>query len=516
MTTTNNQFRQWLGQVRDPLGRAAALDPGGLALAEAASGLRWSWSELDSIATQAAVGMLMAGLSPGDRVAAVGLPDREVTALLHGCLRAATCLMPLSGRAPRPDLQRHLEVARPTLIVGPDHREALAGAASTPARVVTFAELLELGAEVEEWAPSPVRLRSELGLLFTSGTTGEPKPVSLTFGNQLASARGSRTSLGSVAGERWLLCLSPHHVGGFSMLMRSAVCRQPVVTVDRFGEQAVMAALAQWRPRLISLVPTMLTRLVEAGAVEHLRQARAILLGGAPARQEDVIAWARMGIPVCPSYGLTESNSQLATVPPGRAIELIGTVGFPHPFVGVALAREDGDRLVAVSAGQLGLIAITGPVVSPTLPRVPIEGAPRAARGRADWAVTRDLGMIDPRTGALVVHGRADDAILTGGETVHPEEVERILMSHSLVRDAAVRGVADPRWGQRLEALVVVVSEVSVGELDGFLRARLDAAKVPRAIHLVASLPRSEGGKLLRGRLGALTPSSPAGRQPLT
>jgi O-succinylbenzoic acid--CoA ligase len=286
------------------------------------------------------------------------------------------------------------------------------------------------------------------------------------------------------------------------MLMRSAVCRQPLVTVERFNEQAVMAALQEWRPRLISLVPTMLTRLVEAGAVKHLRKARAILLGGAPTRQEDVLSWAGMGIPVCPSYGLTESNSQLATVPPGRAVELIGTVGYPHPFARVALVREEEERLVPIPPGEVGLIAIAGPVVSPTLPRVRIEGLSHRPPVRSDWALTSDLGMIDPNSGALVVHGRADDAILTGGETVQPEEVERVIMSHPLVRDAVVRGLPDPRWGQRLEALVVAESPLSAEELAHYLRERLDSAKLPRTIHFVASLPRSAGGKLLRGRLG--------------
>jgi O-succinylbenzoic acid--CoA ligase len=286
------------------------------------------------------------------------------------------------------------------------------------------------------------------------------------------------------------------------MLMRSALCRQPLVTVERFNEQAVMAALQEWRPRMISLVPTMLTRLVEVGAVEHLRKARAILLGGAPARPEDVLSWAGMGIPVCPSYGLTESNSQLATVPPGRAVELIGTVGYPHPFVRVALVRVEGERLVPVSLGEFGLIAIAGSVVSPSLPRVRIEGLSHRPPARADWAMTSDLGRIDPASGALVVHGRADDAILTGGETVQPEEVERVIMSHPLVTDAAVRGLPDPRWGQRLEALVVAESHISTEELAQYLRERLDPAKLPRTIHLVASLPRSDGGKLLRGRLG--------------
>lgn len=502
MTTTTTKFRQGRGRVREPLGSASELDPAGLALADSDSGRTLSWSELDARATRVAAGMLQLGVRAGDRVAAIGLARSDVASLLHGCLRAGASLVPLSGRAPAPDLQRQLEVARPALIVEPSQPEEHSSTTDGPARVAAFAELLELGAGAGGPGPSQVCRGSELGLLFTSGTTGEPKPVSLTVGNQLASARGCRASLRSVAGERWLLCLSPHHVGGFSMLMRSAVCRQPLVTVERFNDQAVMAALKEWRPRLISLVPTMLTRLVEAGAVDHLRKARAILLGGAPARQEDILSWAGMGIPVCPSYGLTESNSQLATVPPGRAVELIGTVGYPHPFARIALVREEGERLVPVSRGEVGLIAIAGPVVSPSLPKVGIEGLSDGPRVRTDWVITSDRGRIDPNSGALMVLGRADDAIVTGGETVQPEEVERVIMSHPLVTDAAVRGLADPRWGQRLEALVVAEPQISTEELAQYLRERLDSAKLPRAIHLVAFLPRSEGGKLLRGRLG--------------
>ena len=421
-------------------------------MVDAGAGFWTSWFDLDGLATAWARQLARLGVRPGQRVAIQEPAGIRFAALLHACLRGGFALVPLPMRAPETAIDAILADARPSVLVREGEARALDGGA--------------------EGGPG------DACILYTSGTTGPPKGVRLTAGNLVASALGCQESLGGTPNDRWLLCLSPHHVGGLSILVRGAVSNQPVVTVPRFEEAAVLEALARERCTLVSLVPTMLVRLLDAGGLEALRSTRAILLGGAPAPAARVIEWARLGIPVCPTYGLTETGSQVASVPPGRAEELAGTAGFPHSQAEVRI--EDGE------------VVVSGPVVAAGYVNPDLGAIAPSFR-------TGDAGHFDAR-GALVVTGRLDDTIITGGENVQPEEVEAVLRAHPAVHDAAVVGRPDDTWGQVLEALVVA-RPVAGADLVAFARERLPAFKVPRRVVFVDRLPRSEGGKLLRREL---------------
>lgn len=437
---------------QDPLLERSRRDGPRRALVDAGGRFWVSWHDLDGLAGAWARQLARLGVRPGQRVAVREPAGVRFAALLHACLRGGFALVPLPVRAPEPAVERLLADARPRALV-----------------VDGEARLLEDAAEPEPGGAA---------VIYTSGTTGAPKGVRLTAANLVASALGCQESLESTPDDRWLLCLAPHHVGGLAILVRGAVSNQPVVALPGFEESLVLEALRRERCTLVSLVPTMLTRLLEAGGLEDLRSTRAILLGGAPAPAERVREWARMGIPVCPTYGMTETGSQVATVPPGRAEELAGTAGFPHGQAGLRI--------------ESGAILVSGPVLA--------AGYVNPALGPiAPEFNTGDAGHLDPR-GALVVTGRLDDAIITGGENVQPEEVEAALREHPAVRDAAVVGRPDGLWGQVLVALVVA-GPVSAEELVRFTRERLPPFKVPRRVDFVEALPRSEGGKLLRDRI---------------
>lgn len=436
----------------DPLLERSRRDGPRRAIVDASAGFWVSWFDLDGLATGWSRQFERLGVRPGQRIAVQEPAGVRFAALLHACLRGGYVLLPLPTRAPQAAIDRILADARPRAVV----REGEAGLAEHAADGV----------------------EGDACVLYTSGTTGPAKGVRLTARNLVASALGCQESLASTPQDRWLLCLSPHHVGGLSILVRSAVSNQPVVTVARFEEERVLEALTRERCTLVSLVPTMLIRLLEAGGLTALRSTRAILLGGAPAPADRVREWARLGIPVCPTYGLTETGSQIATVPPGRAEELAGTAGFVHSHAEVRV--EAGELVVGgdvVAAGYVN--AELGPI------------APAFHTG--------DLGHFDDR-GALVVTGRRDDAIITGGENVQPEEVEAVLRSHPAIRDAAVVGRSDDTWGQIVEA-VVVADGVGADELVAFAREHLPSFKVPRRVRFADALPRSEGGKLLRREL---------------
>jgi O-succinylbenzoic acid--CoA ligase len=306
--------------------------------------------------------------------------------------------------------------------------------------------------------------RAVHSVIHTSGTTGEPKPVELTFANHAASAAASADALGVDPDDRWLCPLPLHHVGGLAVLIRCALNHTTAVLHERFDADRVRRVLEAGEVTLASLVPTMLVRLRDAG----LRRApglRAIALGGGPI-PAGLLDWAdETGIPVTPVYGMTETCSQVVAGSPGRPL-----------------------RGVELKIGARREILVRGPMVA------------RGEYAPDGWLHTGDLGRLDG-LGLLHVEGRLKELIVTGGENVAPLEVEQALLAHPAVADAAVAGRPDPEWGETIAAFVVPRERVDPEALRVWCRKRLAPHKVPKRVELVESLPRSPGGKLMRARL---------------
>jgi o-succinylbenzoate---CoA ligase len=294
-------------------------------------------------------------------------------------------------------------------------------------------------------------------VVHTSGTTGAPRPVELTRSNIEANALGSAVALGLDPDERWLCPLPLSHVGGLMVLLRSAI----------YATTAVLGPADALRDvTLASLVPTQLHRLLDAPPPAP--RLRAILLGGAGASKALLERAAAAGMPVAPTYGLTQACSQVTVAEPGDT----ETSGFPLPGVDVEIAPD-------------GEILVSGPVV--------------AGGGTLR---TGDLGRLDER-GRLIVTGRLSELIVSGGENVAPAEVEAVLEQHPAVAEAGVFARPDSEWGEAVVAAVVPRNGAPLDpeELRAFCRARLAGFKVPKAIEPVGALPRTASGKLRRGAL---------------
>jgi O-succinylbenzoic acid--CoA ligase len=265
-----------------------------------------------------------------------------------------------------------------------------------------------------------------------------------------------------------------HHIGGLSIVLRCALYRIPLV-LEPFDPEGVAAVLERHRVTLVSLVPTMLARLLDAGA--PLDRLRCAVIGGGPAPQPLMERALVAGAPVAPTYGLTEAASQVATMPPEEVRLRPGSSG--PPILGTELRIDDEGR-----------ICVRGPTVAPGL------------AGKDGWLVTGDLGRLDEE-GYLYVLGRMDDVIVTGGKNVSPGEVEQVLLEHPGVADAAVHGREDPEWQQAVVATVVPARahEATEDELREFCRERIAPHKVPKSITFVTELPRNAQGKLLRNQL---------------
>jgi O-succinylbenzoic acid--CoA ligase len=382
------------------------------------SGRSLSYAELADRAQ-----VVAAGLSAGQRVP-LAIEDRlEFAIALHGCLLAGAAAVPIDLR----------------LSEAEQAERERSGMATSGEGVAT--------------------------VMHTSGTTSAPKPVELTYGNWRANALGSAVMLGLDLRERWLCVMPLAHVGGLSILVRSTIYATTVVVHEGFDTEAVLDELmdTQRRITLVSLVPTMLARLLDAG-LERPPALRWALLGGGPIPAPLLERAARAEVPVATTYGMTEGCSQIATH------------GFPLP--GVELRTVEGE------------LWVRGPVVAP--------GA-MAADG---WLHTGDLAELDER-GRLTIVGRKSDTIVSGGENVAPAEVEAVLLEHPSVADAGVFARPDPEWGEAVVARVVLRDGAGATEdaLRDWCGARLARFKLPKQVEFAEELPRTVSGKLLRRHL---------------
>ncbi|MGI8807304.1 MAG: class I adenylate-forming enzyme family protein [Acidimicrobiales bacterium] len=321
-------------------------------------------------------------------------------------------------------------------------------------------------------APEPevegivARMRPEVGLepevaavVVTSGTAGAPKGVELTWDGLAASGAAVAAALGIGPDDRWLACLPLHYVAGLAVLGRAWTTATPVTVLGRFDVAAVAGAEAT----VVSLVPTMVRRLREAGV--DLQKFRRILLGGGPVHEA--------GPNIVATYGLTETWG--------------GVVHDGYPLEGVAL-----------SVGEADEILVRGPMVMRGYRLAPEATA--AAFTAGGWLRTGDAGSIDV-DGRLQVFDRLRDLIVTGEVKVSPSEVEAVLARHPGVADVCVVGAPDAEWGERVVAHVVPRdpgAPPQLTELRDFAASYLSVAKLPRTLVVTDAIPRTPGGKPLR------------------
>ncbi|WP_300611524.1 AMP-binding protein [Trebonia sp.] len=344
-------------------------------------------------------------------------------------------IAPLDAGLPAARLRQLLDALRPEVVVGPDGD---ATARSDGERTAADTAVI----------------------IGTSGSTGDPKGVELSAAALLHSARASLARLRALPGQRWLCCLPVTHVAGLQVLVRSQVCGTAPATVPALGAQALAAAGASH----VSVVPAQLARLLaDPAAAAALAQFSSVLVGGAAAAPGLVERARAAGVPAVTTYGMSETCG--------------GCV-----YDGVPL---DG---VSVRAGADGLLRIRGPVLM------------NRYHGQPDLAgefVTSDLGYLEAG-GRVVVRGRADDAINTGGFKVIPGEVAAVLADCPGVREVVVVGRPDPVWGERVTAIVVPADHAhppSLELLRTHVRTRLPRYASPGELVLTDAIPVLPTGK---------------------
>jgi len=342
----------------------------------------------------------------------------------------------------------------------PEKEVARAASAANCSRIMRKFDLQQSGAPPQ--LPEPGHSRPAT-VVFTSGSTGLPKPAVHSAENHIGSAVAANANIPLKPGDRWLLSLPLHHVAGIAITFRCALAGTAVAVPE--PGTPLPEALQAFRPTHISLVPTQLARLLaDETATRRLAEAKAVLMGGAPMPPPLVQSAFDRGIPIHTSYGLTETSSQITATPPGAYLDALLTSGKPLTPGAVAIS-DAGEVLVRGKTLFLGYIQ-NGELHRPLAP----DG----------WFATGDLGRFDEH-GRLVVEGRRDNMFVSGGENVLPEEIERRLCELPGIDQALVIPIPDNEYGEVGIAYIKTRGkQLDPSRLKAQLREQLPPHKIPK------------------------------------
>ncbi len=408
-------------------------------------GVEVSYGELDSLVSGTARRMTEKGVSRGACVALVMDRSVEAVVLLLAAIRAGAVACPVSMRLPEATTAERCRDLGVSLTVS-DRPFGTAVAAK---------DLIERGPHENPNAVPPFSEDAPATIVFTSGSSGAARPALHTYGNHYFSALGAQDNMPLVCGDRWLLSLPLWHVGGLAILFRCLLAAATVVLPD--PADSVAESIRQVTHA--SMVSTQLRRLLREAEPGEAHPEKALLLGGGAVPPVLIDEAVRRGIPVHTSYGLTEMASQVTATPPGAAPEVLRTSGRVLPW------RE----LRCDKGGQImvrGRTRFAGYVEGNRLAR-PFD--------EEGWFATGDMGRLDA-SGRLIVRGRMDHLLVSGGENILPEEIEVVLAGVEGVERVVVVGMQDEEYGQRPVAFV----ETADGEIDASrLRTAVEAV-LPR------------------------------------
>lgn len=462
-------------------------------------------------------GLIGLGCLPGDRVVICCDNRPDYMTLLYACWHAGLCAVPVNRRLHAEEIRYIAFHAEARLCVADaDTLAALAALGATGGPVgldvddVAFVAL----AEGEAIACATVDPVSPAWLFYTSGTTGRPKGAVLTHRNLMTMCLGMAADFGMIGdGDNVLLAAPLSHGAGLYALpfvMHGAGLIFP--PSGAFDEEEVIGLIAYHRSVSMFLVPTMVSRLlraprIDALPIEHLRQ---IIYGGAPMPLPDLRrALDRFGLRLAQLYGAGETPMTIAMLPAAahadRRDTNLGSAGHPRTAIEVVI-RDDAGTIL--DTGAVGEICVRGDTVMAGYWRDP-EASAQALRD--GWLHTGDLGRFDT-AGRLTLTGRSKEMIISGGSNIYPREVEEALVADERIVEAAVIGVPDPEWGEKVVAFVTLAPEAdldaaAVREICALRTARY---KLPKHV-VFGPLPRTAIGKIDKLRLRAAFPASPVG-----
>ncbi|MGH8985642.1 MAG: class I adenylate-forming enzyme family protein [Acidimicrobiia bacterium] len=495
------------GSVAEFLTASAEATPGAVALRSGDDA--WTFRELADWSGRVAKGLLDAGAEPGDRIAFFMPNCAELVAGYFACFGVGLVALPLNHRYIAPEAAQVIGHAGAMLIV--THAELVERLDPVDWDELSVTARYLVGAERDGWTPfddlcasEPAQVEAidasaDAMIMYTSGTTGNPKGVVYTHRGLRALAESMRTEYGHAPGLVQLLPTPVSHIAGFSNLLTGTLGGATTIVGASADPGVVLPLIERWAAQLMQLLPTALDDFVEADEHEHhdVSSLRAVTVGGDKVPMDVHHRFADLtGFAVTEGIGMTECSHYVCNPPFGD--KRLGSAGVPTAGHEVRLVdHDDAD----VPAGKTGQILVK---TDARFDRYWNNPEATADALRDGWLYTGDLARFDA-DGWLWFMGRSKQVIIRAGSNIVPEEVEEILYQHPAVRLACVVGAPDPHLGQRVESFAELEPDASPAptghDLRVFVTDRIAGYKVPEHVLVLPELPRTGTGKLDRHRL---------------
>ncbi len=483
-------------------------------------GQRFTYAETLARVRRLAAVLAARGVGRGTRVAALHVNSHRYVEAYYATALLGGVFIPLNYRAKRPELAHMLTTGRVrVLLVGErylDVVEELRAELPDLEVLVAFDRATrghhgyeELLADAAEWEEEAEIDDEDVSILmYTSGTTALPKGVMLSFQDFTAYVTANVELADGTPRGAALLCVPLYHIAGATNMMTTLWTGRRLVLMAQFDPRTWLDLVERERITHAFVVPTMMKQLLDQPDLERrdLSSLEILSYGGAampfPVIRRAIERFPRT-VGFVNAFGQTETTSTLTLLGPDdhrlegspeeieRRTKRLTSIGQPLPDVEVQIVDEDGTPL---GVGGVGEIWVRTPRVMKGY-----AGSAESPLQRDGWLPTRDMGWVDA-DGYLYVAGRKDDMIIRGGENIAPAEVEAVLQSHPAVEEAAVVGVSDVEWGQRVAAFVVLraAATATTEELGEFCRQRLASFKKPEIFRFLPELPKNPMGKILR------------------
>lgn len=484
----------------DDLGMQARLRPGALAVADLTSDRRWTYAEFDEAVARCASALIARGVTAGDRVAALSKNCAELVMLHLACARLGAIYVPFNWRLAADELQWLIGDAEPKLLV---LDTTLDHAAFEGVYLETLRDEIEgsppyRGGPIDRDKPSLI--------LYTSGTSGKPKGALLSERN-LAETAINFSILGAVCDKSVFLCDSPmFHVIGLVTNVRPAMMRGgsllisdgfvPARTLARLGDPALKVTHYFGVPQMAQVL-----RADPAYDPQKLKGLTALFTGGAPHPAANIRAWLRDGVPVVDGFGMSEAGTVFGMpLDPDLIDRHAGSVGVATPRVGARIVDAAGADL---PAGEPGELLLKGDNI--TLGYWRREQETKEAFTEDGWFRTGDIARMNEE-GFYWLVDRRKDMFISGGENVYPAEIEAVVAGVDGVKEAAVIGVPDERWGETGRLFWVARDGAAIDQraIEDALNAKLARYKLPKYYTKIDALPRNGAGKVLKTVLRAM------------
>ena len=501
----------------DILGERARLNPDEVALIHAASRQQFTYAELDRRALRCArVWADLCSLRPGDRVCILSENRVEYVDAFWAAGKSGIILVPLGTRSTAYELSEVLKNCEPRCLMYSASYERLANELLAFVPVEYSIKLdsghstpntLDYGKALDEVRPLPFPTKPQpedvFCLLYTSGTTGRPKGVMIPHRQIAWNAYNTVMSWQLRASDRVQVYTPMYHAGGLTVFMTPLFAiGGSIVLHNGFDPAELLQAFAEYRCTILFGVPTIFKMLLDAPEFASLDSTylRWCCSGGAPLPVELLHVYQQRGLTFRQGYGLTEVGVNCFAMSDADSARKPGSIGKPMMFTEAKLIDSTGHQ---VATDEVGELCLCGPHVSRGYWNNP--AATTEVLDPEGWFHTGDLARCDEE-GFFYIAGRSKDMIISGGVNIYPAEIEKELLAHAGVAEAAVIGAPDDKWGEVPVAFVALKNSACAteSELIDFLRSRINKIKLPRRVVFLNALPRNAYGKVQKLNLRQL------------